>query len=311
MQIVFQDPYASLNPRMTVGAILAEPIALHGLAERRGARRPGAGAAARVGLAPVPRRPLPARVLRRAAPAHRHRPRPRDRAPTSSSATSRSRRSTCRSRPRWSTCCRTCRPQLGLSYLFIAHDLAVVKHIADRVAVMYLGRIVELADKHVLYAPRATPTRQALLSAAPRPDPTARAQRYRAPGRRAEPLKPTARLHLSHPLPLRPGALPRRGAGVAAAPRRADGRVPLRRRDRAAHAAGGAGRQPACCSAAGRTGAGARGFHARRVTPATAARLYQPLEHLRAPWHPIFDAAERSSRQARLPPPRSAMGRYC
>ena len=131
MQMVYQDPYGSLNPRMTVRDIIGEPLEVHGLASDRPptAKRVAeliahGRPAARHGGA------LSARVLRRPAPAHRHRPRARARTRACSSATSRCRRSTCRSRRRSSTCSWSCRSACGLTYLFIAHDLAVVRHIS-------------------------------------------------------------------------------------------------------------------------------------------------------------------------------------
>ena len=176
MQIVFQDPVASLNPRMTVGAILSEPILVHGLARGPEARDRVADLLVKVGL--------------EADHAERY--------PHAFSGGQRQRIGIARAlalEPDFIVCdepvsaldvsvqgqvlnlLSDLQDELGLSYLFIAHNLAVVEHFCDRVAVMYLGRIVELADRETLYRNPQHPYTRALLSAAPTTDPRGKRQR--------------------------------------------------------------------------------------------------------------------------------------
>jgi peptide/nickel transport system ATP-binding protein len=190
MQMIFQDPYASLNPRMTVGATLAEPIEIHGLARSAGERRDKVQA-------------LLAKVGLRADMATRY--------PHEFSGGQRQRIGIARAlavEPRFIVCdepisaldvsiqaqivnlLQDLQRDHKLTYLFISHDLKVVQHIADRVAVMYLGRVVELGTAATLYREPRHPYTQALLSAVPVPDPRARRSRIILQGDVPSPLKP-------------------------------------------------------------------------------------------------------------------------
>ena len=189
MQMVFQDPFSSLNPRMSAGDIVGEPLLVHGVAEGEQARARVAALFAQVGL----------------------RPAQMDNFPHQFSGGQRQRISIARAlalNPRLivadepvSALDVSIQAQVinllmdlqrdqGLDYLFIAHDLAVVEHIAHHVAVMYLGRIVEIADKVTLFHNPVHPYTRALLSAVPVPNPKLKRKKQLLEGDVPSPMRP-------------------------------------------------------------------------------------------------------------------------
>ena len=171
IQIVFQDPYTSLNPRMTVADIIGEPLACTATSCPRVDGR----SASRSCWSPSGSAPSTSdRYPHQFSGGQRQRigiARGMALNPEVLVATSRSRRWTCRCRPRSSTSCSDLQDELGLAFVFIAHDLSVVRHISDRVAVMYLGKIVETGTDAEVYERPTHPYTRALLSAVPVPDP--------------------------------------------------------------------------------------------------------------------------------------------
>lgn len=179
MQIIFQDPYASLNPRLSVGEIVGEPLEVHGVEHSSKKRRERVQELLRlVGLSPY--------FI--------------NRYPHEFSGGQRQRIGVARAlalEPEFIVCdepisaldvsiqaqivnlLEELQDKLGLTFLFIAHDLSMVRHISDRTAVMYLGKIVELADREELYNNPLHPYTKALLSAVPIPDPIAERDRHR------------------------------------------------------------------------------------------------------------------------------------
>ncbi len=178
MQIIFQDPFASLNPRMTVGNIIAEPLRIHNIMSRRKQKDYVGNLMEKVGLNPY----FVNRYPHEFSGGQRQRigiARSLALEPTFIVADEPISALDVSIQAQVVNLLEDLQNQLNLTYLFIAHDLSMVRHICDRVAVMYLGKIVELGDTDEVYDNPQHPYTQSLLSAVPVPDPEVELQRKR------------------------------------------------------------------------------------------------------------------------------------
>jgi oligopeptide transport system ATP-binding protein len=189
MQIIFQDPYASLNPRMTVASIVGEPLEIHKIAKGRQKEEKVANILEKVGLRPEHMRRYPHEFSggqrQRIGIARALALNPKliiGDEPVSALDVS--------IQAQVINLLEDLQKEFNLTYLIIAHDLSVVEHISNRVAVMYLGKIVELATDRELYQNPSHPYTEALLSAVPRPDPTIKKQRIILAGDVPSPINP-------------------------------------------------------------------------------------------------------------------------